>query len=165
MENLAERSFQSHGHGVRETMGNVHQLRAERSDREALSRCYLDELDVVQELVLVQPFSDHRDRQLGAVDGNAEPLCHVRESTDMVFVRVGDDDSLERLPVLVHIAGVGKDEVHARVLVAGKHDAGVHDDHRVVHPVGHHVHPELAQPAERNDIERATGGALDRFHH
>ena len=83
----------------------------------------------------------------------------------MVFVRVGDDDSLERLPVLVDVVGIGKDEVHARVLVARKHDTRVHDDHRVVHPVSHHVLPELAQPAEGNDIERATGGALDRFHH
>ena len=62
VENFAERSFQNHGHRVREAMGDVHQLHAERPDREALSRCHLDELDVVQELVLVQPFPDHRDR-------------------------------------------------------------------------------------------------------
>ena len=38
----------------------------------------------------------------------------------------------------------------------GEHDAGVDEDRRVAAGDEHHVHAELAEPAERDQFERGT---------
>ena len=51
------------------------------------------------------------------------------------------------------IADVGDDDVDAEELFFGEHQAGVDDDDVIVPTEGHAVHAELAQAAERNDME------------
>ena len=64
---------------------------------------------------------------------------------------------VEHLTKLVAVVGdeaeVGNDEVDAREPSLGKHKAGVDGDHVVAEANDHHVHSELAEPAQRDDLK------------
>ena len=59
--------------------------------------------------------------------------------------------------VLLQIGEVGRDDIDAQQFGVGEHHPGVHDDDVVAVADGHGVHPELAQAAERDDLEFFIG--------
>ena len=71
----------------------------------------------------------------------------------MVLVTVRDDDAAQLVLVLHDVAEVRQDQVDARVVLVGEHDARVDDDH-VVAVLDHgHVLAYLVKPAERDDAQ------------
>ena len=75
------------------------------------------------------------------------------EGADVVLVAVRQDDAVDRAAVVEELH-VGDDDVDAEVLGAGEHHAGVDDETVPAVAVDHQVHPELAEAAERDDLER-----------
>ena len=78
----------------------------------------------------------------------------------MVFVAVGEHDGAHLLAVLDQIGNVGNNDVHAEKFGFGKHQAGVDDDDVVAPAHGHAVHAELAQPAERHNMQFSSWHAV-----
>ena len=57
------------------------------------------------------------------------------------------------LAVLLEISEIRRDDVHAQQLGVGKHHSGVDHDDVVAVADGHGVHAELAQAAQRNQLQ------------
>src|SRR5262249_23583389 len=61
---------------------------------------------------------------------------------------------------------VRNDQVDAEQFRLGEHDAGVDEDRRLAAGDEHHVHAELAEPAERDQLEwRHTTSGLRTVSH
>ena len=74
----------------------------------------------------------------------------------MVLVPVRDDEGVDVIFVLTQVGEVRQHEVDAEVLVSREGKARVDDDDALVAFDHHHVLPDLAQAAER-DQSRGTG--------
>src|SRR5262249_57619741 len=67
-----------------------------------------------------------------------------------ILVPVREDERLN--PVPLQLPQVRNDQVHAEQFRLGEHDAGVDEDRRLAAGDEHHVHAELAEPAERDQL-------------
>ena len=103
--------------------------------------------------MLVEFVFDVGQRELGAPDGHVEFGENPGQRADVVFVAVGEDDSANALAVFDEIGNVGDDDVDAQQFGFGEHQAGVDDDDVVAPAHGHAVHAELAQAAQRHDMQ------------
>ena len=87
----------------------------------------------------------------------------------MVFVRMGEHQSVELLDALNDVAGVGHDHVHTRHGVAAEGDTAVHHEPSAAIAEQVQVHADLARSAERQEQQLtvlgfARLGALRRSH-
>ena len=73
--------------------------------------------------------------------------------SDVVFVAVRKHDAMHMLAIFEQVRNVGDDDVNAQQLGFGEHQAGVNYDDVIAEADGHAVHPELAQPAQRNNMQ------------
>ncbi len=62
--------------------------------------------------------------------------------------------ALTLLPPRLDVGQVGDDQVDAELVGIREHDARVDEDGGVLPRHGHHVHAELAEASERDDLER-----------
>ena len=76
---------------------------------------------------------------------------HVRNGADVVLVPVRQDHRPDR--ILLQLAQIRDDQIHAQQLGLRKHHAGINQDGGVAAGDHHHVHAELAEAAERKDLE------------
>ena len=65
------------------------------------------------------------------------------------------------MSVLLQLPQVGDHEIHAEQLRLREHHTGINQDGRAAAGDDHHVHAELAKPAERDHIERRYAGSRD----
>ena len=107
--------------------------------------------------MLLQLRLDERQRQRRAVHGSVDDRQHVRHTADVVFVAVRQHERGDS-PLLLQIGQIRNDAIDAQELRIRKHDAGIDDDGRLSPGERHHVHPELADSAERNDFEHSEFG-------
>ena len=81
------------------------------------------------------------------------PERHQR--TVVILMRMCDDDRLQRLSQLLHVADIGQHKIYARQLRAGKSDAAIHHDplarFRRSIAIQREIHPDLANPAKRHE--------------
>ncbi len=75
---------------------------------------------------------------------------------------VRDDDAAQLVGVLQHVGVVGQDEVDARMVVIGKHEARVVQDHVALALEDGHVLADGVETAERDDLERGVRVLLRR---
>ena len=161
MHDDPDRCPQGDAHRVRDRVPDAERHDGERADRHLVAGLQGVERIVV-ELVLLDLVAQQAAGQRGRVDGHARELGEdVRQPSDMVLVRVRDEERPDVLAALLEIGHVGHDEVDAEHLLVGEHQAAV-DDHDVVAVLEHvHVLADLADAAERQDAERgATVGRL-----
>ena len=71
----------------------------------------------------------------------------------MVFVPVREQQRAHMLPVFLEEGQIGRDDIDAQQFGFGKHHSGIDHDDVVAVADGHHVHPELAESAERDDLQ------------
>jgi hypothetical protein len=145
------------GHAVR----HADEFDGELPDANALARVHRDEAVARVLPVFLQFRLDQRQRQRRAVDGAVDVAEHVRHGADVVFVPVREDERLQ--PVLLQQAQVRDDQIDAKQLRVREHDSRVDEDRGVAAGDNHHVHPELAESAERNQIERRHTGRAGRI--
>ena len=127
-------------------------LDGERAQRKLRARSNLDQLGVIEHLVLFKLALDVGQGELRAVDGHVQLGENPRQAANVVLVSVREDDATDLLFVLDQIGDIGDDDVHAKKLDLGEHQAGVDDENVVFVADGEAVHAEFAQSAERNDL-------------
>ena len=144
---------------VRDRVREVHELDLERPGLGDLADLEHLELRLAQ-LVLVELGARHRDRQLAAVGDRdlvlAELAQDPRQRAEVVLVAVGDDERLDVVRALAQVREVRQDEVDAHHLRRREAQAGVDDDDPAVVLDDRHVLADLAEPAEREDAQRAA---------
>ena len=117
------------------------------------------ELGVIDHPMLFQTPLHQRQREGGAVHRHGDLLQQKRYAADVIFVAVRQDQAADVGRVLLQIREIGRDDVDAQQLVVREHHPGVHDDDVVAVADGHGVHAELAQAAERDDLQFLIGHA------
>ncbi len=65
----------------------------------------------------------------------------------MIFVGVGENDSVKSLPGLRNIRDIRNDQVDSQEIRSGEHQAAVDGDGRFAVFDHHHVEPKFTQPA------------------
>ena len=144
---------QGEADGIGDGVRDPERLHVEQADLEPIRRVERDELRLVQHLVFRQLAFREADGQAGAVDGDVELLQDPAQRADVVLVAVRQDDALHHLLVFQQVGDVGDDEVHAELVGAGEGEAAVNDDDLVLTADRRHVLADLADPAERDDLE------------
>jgi hypothetical protein len=71
----------------------------------------------------------------------------------VVLVTVRENNGADEGSVLNKIADVGDDDVDAEKLFLGEHETGVNDNDVVIETESEAVHAELAQAAERDNLQ------------
>ena len=151
--------------GVRDRVGDAHELEPERADLDRLAlRLGLAQLVVAA----VRPCSSSFDlisaeRQLRRRSPGRTSTSRSRygSAADVVLVPVREHDRAQSR-ALAQVREVGQDEVDAEVLVAREREAGVDDDDLVAELVDGHVLADLAEAAERDDATTSRGGVYAR---
>ena len=113
----------------------------------------LDQLGVIEQPMLFEFALDVGEREFGAVDRNVQLGKDRGQSANVIFMTMREDDGTNMITVLEQIGDVGNDDIDAQEFGFGEHQSGVDDDDVIGPADGHAVHPELAQAAERNDME------------
>ena len=78
----------------------------------------------------------------------------------MVFMAVRDDDAAQLMLVFEHVGVIGQNEIDARMIVVGKHQARIDQQHVVAAFEYGHVLSDGVKTAERDDFQRRRGVAL-----
>ncbi len=94
-----------------------------------------------------------RQRKSGAVDRHVDFAQQERHRADVILMAMGQDQRANLGAVLLEVSEVGRDDIHAQQLRVRKHHSRVHYDDVVAVANGHGVHPELAQAAERDQLQ------------
>jgi len=97
-----------------------------------------------------------RQRELRAVNRHVQITKNVGDRANMIFMRVRQDDGSHHAPVLFQVGNVRDDDIDAQQLLLGKHQSRIDHDDVLATAEGHHVHAELAQPAQRNSPQRRS---------
>ena len=141
-------------HAVRHAVRDPDELDGEWADGHGLAR--FDGLQSVAcvDAVLFELRLDERQRHRRPVDRAVEVRQHVRHRADVILVAVGEDERLDLASSRLEVREVGDDQVDAELIGIRKHDARVNEDRGVLPGHRHHVHAELAEPAQRDDLER-----------
>ena len=94
-----------------------------------------------------------------SVDGAFDQIPDVRHGADVVFVAVGQEQRRHGTYLVGDRPHVRDDQVDAEMLRPGEHHAGIHEQVGRTATDGHHVHAELADAAEEQDLDgRRTPG-------
>src|SRR5215472_7049034 len=126
---------------------------AEGAEREAAAGQHLDEVSIVEEAVFVELALDIGECELGAVDRDVQLGKNPGQAADVILMAMGEDNGADQGAVFYEKADIGDDDVDAEELFLGEHEAGVDDDDVVTETEGEAVHAELAQPAERDNLQ------------
>jgi hypothetical protein len=108
---------------------------------------------IVHQVVFFQLSFGEADRKVRSVDGDVEFFEDVRQRAEVVFVPVRQNNGGQVLPVFFQKVEIGNRNVNPVHALFWKPHAGVNDDHVVCVPHGHTIHPELADAAERDDLQ------------
>ncbi len=104
---------------------------------------------------------DERERQRRPINRSIDVRQHVCDRADVILVAVRQNQRLNL--VLLERTQVRDDQVDPEELWLGKHHARVDQDGGLAAGDHHHVHAELAQPPERDQLERRRFGDTRRF--
>jgi hypothetical protein len=120
---------------------------------DAFIRANLAKVGVIKQAVLVEFVLNICERELGAPDRNVQFGKHPGQRPDVIFVAMREKDAANFVPVLGEVGNIGDDNIDAQQFGFGEHEAGV-DDNNVICPTNRHaVHSELAESAERYDLQ------------
>ena len=151
----ADRRGDGEGHAIRHAVRDSNEFDRQRADRDRVARA--DRLEAVGhvELVLLEFRFEERQCHGGAVHRPIEEGHQVGHGADMVFMAVGEDERLDLFPSTFDERHVGNDQIDAELVGVREHDAGVDEDRRLPPRHRHHVHTELAEASQWDDLERA----------
>ena len=132
---------------------DVDELRLETPKRDL--RPGLDPMDggLFGQFVFAEAAFDQRLGKARCVDRRVELRKDVRDRTNVVLVTVREHQPSQLVLVVEQIGDVGDDDVDAQQFPARKHHACVDDDDVIPATQSEHVHPELAEPTERDDLQ------------
>jgi hypothetical protein len=103
--------------------------------------------------MLLELWPHQRERERRAIDRSIDERPHVRHGANMILVPMREQQRGRSLWKLLEICQVGNEEIDARQLRPGEHDAGVDHKRCVRRRDGHEIHAELTEAAKRHDIQ------------
>ena len=130
------------------------ELAVERADHAPLAVVHGDHLGAPEHPGFLDAVAGEAERQRRPVDRERDVAQQEGEAARVVLVRVGEEHALDAIGVLAEIGEVGEDEVDARHVGLGEHDPAVDDEDAVVDLEAEAVPPDLAEPAEEDDLDR-----------
>ena len=148
-------------HAARHAVRDPDELDDERPDGHLVPRPDRLEAILRVDAVLHELWLDQRKGHRRAVDRTVEERQHVGDAADVILVAVRQHERLHLVATCLEIGKVRDDQVHPQLIGLREHDAGIDEDGRFLPRDGHHVHAELAEAPERNDLER--GRRHDRY--
>ncbi len=128
-------------------------LDRERAQFQLVARLDDVQLGLVEHLVLFETPFHQRQREGRPIDGYRNLRQQEGNASDVIFVAVGQDQPPHVCGVLFQVGEIRRDDVHAHQLGIREHHPGIHDNDVVPISQGHAVHSELAQPAERDNLQ------------
>src|ERR1700681_5107672 len=131
-------------------------MNGEGSNLEAFSGTDFAQVGVVEKLVFVELIFYVSQRELGRPNRNIQFAENPRQSADVIFVAVRQDDAAHMFAIFEQIRNVGHDDVDAQQLGFGEHKSRVNHDDVIAEADGHAVHTELAHPAQRNNMQLSS---------
>jgi hypothetical protein len=155
MDNHTHGRPDSQGYAIDRAMGDMKVFDLERADDRRLSRGYFVEFCRIQQPVFLKLFADERQRELGSIYRNVQVAKDVGNTTDVIFMRVREDDRAYHTFVLLQVCDVRDNDVYAEQFLLGEHEPGINDDNVVTEAQCKHVHSEFAQSAQRNGPQRS----------
>ena len=113
------------------------------------------ELRLAQVAGLLELALDEADREARGIDRDVQLLEQVAQRADVVLVAVSDDDAAHPVAVFDDVAEIWNDQIDAEHVVIRERKAAVDDDDIVLVFDDGHVLADLAETAQRDDLERA----------
>src|ERR1700722_12439867 len=147
MDDIPYGSADSECHTIDRAVGHMEILDLERSNRCLISRSNFVEFRGVERPMLFELLAHDRERELRAIHRDVKVAQNVGKRSDVVFVRVRENNSAYHALVLLQVGGIRDDDIDAEQLLLGKHQSGVNYDDVVRNAERHHVHSEFAQTA------------------
>ncbi len=141
--------------------------------------CHVDELDTertycyrlagtdqvqiggAEKFVFFEAAFHQGECEVGAVDGDIELAEEKRNGADVIFMSVGQDEGTDVFAMLLQVGEIRRNNVHSKEFRVGEHHSRVDYDDVVTVADRHRVHPELAESAERDDLQLTIG---HKFH-
>src|SRR5262249_37002777 len=103
---------------------------------------------------LLEAMAREAQGELRAPDRHLEASEQSGQGAEGIFVGVREHDALERLRLGQQPAEIGKDDLDARPVSAGKHQTAVDEQALALVLEHHRVEADLPEAAERRELER-----------
>ena len=104
--------------------------------------------------VFVELRLNERERERRAVDRAVDVRDDVRDGADVILVPVREHERADPAAVGASAPTSGMIEIDAEELGPREHHAGIDEQSGIPAGDEQHVHAELANPAERDDVDR-----------
>src|SRR5690606_27176429 len=111
---------------------------------------YAMEQDVVEHPKLLETFFSQGMCKTGGIDRKIKLSENVRQSSDMVFVAVREDDGGKVIAILFQKIEVRDRNIYAEGRLLRKSHPRIDNDHLVTVADPHTIHPEFANTSERD---------------
>ena len=134
-------------------------LHGETAQLELLVRSDLHHFRAAHQPVFFQLVGDEPDGKARGINGQIDLFEQVGQAADVVFMAVRDNNALDAVLILDNIGEIRNDKVHPEHVAVREHDAAVHEDHIALTLVQSDVLANLAQTAQRHDLDRDSRGA------
>jgi len=140
------------GVGFRDRMGQGNQLDLERAERKTARKRDFDDFDLILDPGLHQLRVHHGLGKSRGIDWTAQARPQVADRANVILVGVGQDQPRQIRASLLDKGGVRHQHIDPRHGGVGEGDAQVHHQPRAGVAIEIQVHPDLAGPAEGQEI-------------
>jgi hypothetical protein len=152
--------------GVRDAVGDRHELDVEGPDADALTVADRVERRAAEQPGLLDAVARQAEREPGAVDRHRHLAQQELDATDVVLVAVRGHEPVDARRVLLQVREVRQDQVDPVHVGTGEHQAAVDEQQAAVVAAAlldrHAVAPDLAQAPQEDD---ADGGLVRGISH
>ena len=128
MDQVTERRLDAERERLGDRVIDFHRLDLERTGLEGLAGLEERNRDFSAGLFIFALGFKHASGEGGRIDRDLEERPELCERAIMVFVRVGYDDGLERLPKALDIGNVWQHQIRSRQVGTGERHANIHND-------------------------------------
>ena len=142
---------------TRDAVRHLDELHRERTEADLLSGLHPLEMLLVRQVVLAQLARREAEREIAAVHRHAHLVEQPGKGPDVILVCVRQEDAAHLGGALLDVGQLRNDEVHAERLFLREQQAGVDDDEIGAVPQDGAVAAELADTAQRHDLQGSAG--------
>ena len=158
VDDHASRRVNRHGQAVRHAVRHTKELHPNGANRVRIARAHREQPVRMVDAVLVQLRPHKCQRQLARQHRARNPVEHMCNGADVILVAVSQHQRPDASLPRVQYRQVRDNQVDPEQLRFGEHHTGIDDDGRLATGDQDHVHPEFAQPTDRDDVYgRRTG--------
>jgi len=105
------------------------------------------------QVVFCKLLLDNTHGKLCGIDWKIHLPQYIRQCSDMVFMSMGNDESLNLLDIVFQISDIRNHKIDSQHVVFRECQSAVHDNNTVFIFEGSDVHSDFFQSSERNDTQ------------